>query len=279
MSVPPSSPVVLVTGSSKGGIGFSLCEAFAAKGCVVYATARRLESMEGFSSSNIRPLVMDVVDDSSVHGAVDHVVEEAGRIDIVVANAGVPCHGPILDIPIEQAKNALDTNVLGMLRLAQAVFPHMAARKRGTFMTIGSIVGETPTPWAGVYCASKSAVHALTETLQMEARALSPDIHVTLVAPGGVISNLPTNSKFELPSTSLFKAYLPAIVARLESSQKDGSMPTAAFASRVADAALARKGAPRYLTLGGNSGLFAVFKWLPKGLVLWILWRNLAKLK
>lgn len=69
------------------------CEAFAAKGCVVYATARRLESMEGFSSSNIRPLVMDVVDDSSVHGAVEHVVEEAGRIDIVVANAGVPCHG------------------------------------------------------------------------------------------------------------------------------------------------------------------------------------------
>lgn len=52
--------------------------------------------MEGFSSPNIRLLVMDVVDDPSVHGAIEHVVEEAGRIDIVVANAGVPCHGVYL---------------------------------------------------------------------------------------------------------------------------------------------------------------------------------------
>ncbi|KAF8599711.1 hypothetical protein BDV93DRAFT_292436 [Ceratobasidium sp. AG-I] len=56
-------------------------------------------------------------------------------------------------------------------------------------------------------------------------------------------------------------------------------MPTSVFASRVVDAALARKGAPRYLTLGGNSGLFAVFKWLPRGLVLWILWKRFSKLK
>ncbi|KAF8599710.1 NAD-binding protein [Ceratobasidium sp. AG-I] len=279
MSIPPSPPVVLVTGCSKGGIGFSLCEAFAARGCIVYATARQLESMEDFSSSNIRPFVMDVMDDSSVNNAVGHAINEAGSIDIVVANAGVSCHGPTLDIPIERAKATFDTNVLGMLRLAQAVFPHMAIRKRGTFVTIGSVVGETTTPWAGIYAASKAAVHALTETLQMEARALSPNIHVTLIVPGGVISNIVKNSKLELPPTSLFKAYIPAIVARLQLSQTPGSMHTNMFASGVVDAVMARKGPPRYLTLGWRSGLFAAFKWVPKRILLWYLWRKYSKVK
>ncbi|KAF8599709.1 NAD-binding protein [Ceratobasidium sp. AG-I] len=279
MSVPLNSPVVLVTGSSKGGIGFSLCEAFAAKGCTVYATARRLESMEGFNSPNIRPLVMDVVDDSSVNEAVQYTIKEAGRIDIVISNAGVTCYGPTLEVPIEQARATFDTNVLGMLRLAQAVFPHMAARKQGTFITIGSLGGEVPTPWAGVYAASKSAVHALTETLQMEAQALSPDIRVTLIVPGGVISNIAKNSKVELPSTSLFKPYLPTIVRRVELSQTSKSMPTAVFASQVADSVLGRKGPPRYLTLGWRPSAFKTFKWLPRGLALWYLWRKFSQIK
>ncbi|KAG9074402.1 hypothetical protein FS749_014050 [Ceratobasidium sp. UAMH 11750] len=276
MTVPPSSPVVLVTGCSQGGIGFALCEDFAAKGCTVYATARRLESMEAFTSPNIRRRVMDVTQDESVRKTVEAIAEEAGRIDIVVANAGVPCHGPILDIPIDQARNVFETNVLGMLRLAQAVFPYMAVRKCGTFITIGSIVGEFPTPWAGLYSSSKFAVHALTETLQMEARALSPDIHVMLVAPGGVKSNLPTNSKFQLPENSLFRHCLPAITARLQLSQTGNSMPTPKFAAQVVNAALSKNGAPRYMSIGANTMLFKFFKWLPRGLVLWLLWGRIG---
>ncbi|CAE6511514.1 unnamed protein product [Rhizoctonia solani] len=196
MTATPSSPVVLVTGSSRGGIGYSLCEAFAAKGCIVYASARRLETISSFSNSDIRQLIMDVTSDSSVHKAVEQIVEEVGRVDIVVANAGIPCHGPVLDIPIDYAKQAVDTNVLGVLRLAQAVFPYMASRKRGTFITIGSVGGPTPTPWAGVYAATKAAAHAITETLQMEAKALSPDIRVMLVLTGGVKYALPFSPSF-----------------------------------------------------------------------------------
>ncbi|KAG8773890.1 hypothetical protein FRC12_002259 [Ceratobasidium sp. 428] len=276
MSVPPSSPVVLITGCSQGGIGFALCEEFAAKGCIVYATARRLESMDAFTHPNIRRRTMDVTQDESVSKTVEGIVQEAGRIDITVANAGVPCHGPILDIPIDQARNVFETNVLGMLRLAQAVFPHMALRKRGTFITIGSIVAEFPTPWAGLYCSSKSAAHALTETLQMEARALSPDIHAMLVAPGGVKSNLPTNSKFRLPESSLFKHCLPAIAARLQLSQTGNSMPTPKFAAYVVSSALSKNGPPRFISTGANVMLFKLFRWLPRGLVLWLLWRKIG---
>ncbi|CAE6511505.1 unnamed protein product [Rhizoctonia solani] len=206
MAAPPSSPVVLITGSSHGGIGYSLCETFAARGCTVYASARRLETISSFSHSSIRPLIMDVTSDASVHKAVEQIIEEAGRVDIVVANAGVPCHGPVLDVPIDQAKQALDTNVLGVLRLAQAVFPYMASRKRGTFITIGSVMGYNSSPWAGIYAATKAAAHAITETLQMEARALSPDIRVMLVVTGGVKQVLAPNHS---TPTNLFR--LPPI--------------------------------------------------------------------
>ncbi|KAG8752099.1 hypothetical protein FRC11_008694, partial [Ceratobasidium sp. 423] len=197
---------------------------------MLYASARRLETISSFSHPAIRQLVMDVTSDSSVHKAVEQIIEEAGRVDIVVANAGIPCHGPVLDIPIDYAKQAIDTNVLGVLRLAQAVFPYMASRKRGTFITIGSVAGLTPTPWAGVYAATKAAAHAITETLQMEAKALSPDIRVMLVVTGGVRSNIANNSSFTLPPTSLFQAYLPNIVGRLQLSQTGLSMPTAEYA-------------------------------------------------
>ncbi|KAF8711727.1 short chain dehydrogenase [Rhizoctonia solani] len=230
MAAPPSSPVVLITGSSHGGIGYSLCETFAAKGCIVYASARRLETISSFTHPHIRPLIMDVTSDVSVHKAVEQIIEEAGRVDIVVANAGVPCHGPILDISIDDAQKALNTNVLGVLRLAQAVFPYMASRKRGTFITIGSVMGYNASPWAGMYAATKAAAHAITETLQMEAKALSPDIRVMLVVTGGVKSNIANNSTFVLPSTSLFQNYLPNIITRIQSSQTGPSMPTAEYA-------------------------------------------------
>ncbi|CAE6370228.1 unnamed protein product [Rhizoctonia solani] len=279
MAAPPSSPVVLITGSSHGGIGYSLCEAFAAKGCTVYASARRLETISSFSHPSIRPLIMDVTSDVSVHKAVEQIIEEAGRVDIVVANAGVPCHGPILDVSIDDAQKALDTNVLGVLRLAQAVFPYMASRKRGTFITIGSVMGYNTSPWAGMYAATKAAAHAITETLQMEARALSPNIRVMLVVTGGVKSNIANNSKFVLPSTSLFQTYLPNVIARIQSSQTGPSMPTSEYAKGVVNAALRKGGAPRTLEIGGHTLLFKIFRWLPRGLVMFILWRQLGKLR
>ncbi|CAE6417042.1 unnamed protein product [Rhizoctonia solani] len=279
MALISDSPVVLVTGSSRGGIGYSLCEAFAAKGCTVYASARRLETISSFTHSSIRSLIMDVTSDASVHKAVEQIIEEAGRVDIVVANAGIPCHGPVLDIPIDYAKQAMDTNVLGVLRLAQAVFPYMASRKRGTFITIGSVAGPTPTPWAGVYAASKAAAHAITETLQMEAKALSPYIHVMLILTGGVKSNIANNSIFTLPATSLYQAYLPNIIGRLQMSQTGPSMPTAEYAKGVVEAALRKGGPPRTLSIGAHTFLFKVLRWIPRWVVMWYLWRRMGRLR
>ncbi|OBZ78692.1 NADPH-dependent 1-acyldihydroxyacetone phosphate reductase [Grifola frondosa] len=152
-----SPKVVLITGCSKGGIGFSLCEEFASQGCKVYATARKLESMEGFAHENIEQLKLDVTSDEDVHEVISTVIEREGRIDVVVNNAGAACMGPLIDISMDDIRRTYETNTFSIIRMAKAIIPYMAARKSGTIVNIGSVVGETPTPWSGVYASTKSA--------------------------------------------------------------------------------------------------------------------------
>ncbi|KAH7929147.1 NAD(P)-binding protein [Leucogyrophana mollusca] len=268
-----SSKVVLVTGCSKGGIGFHLCERFADQGCVVYATSRRLETMQGFAHSSIRTLSLDVTSDESVQSAVQHILEESGKIDIVVNNAGALAIGPLIEVSIDQVKKAFDTNTFSALRVAKAVIPSMVARKRGLVVNIGSIAGEIPTPWNGLYCAAKAALHSLSNVLAMECQPFGVD--VMLVAPGGVRSNIAINqaATLELSSDSFYKPYINAILARMNISQGKGSMDTAAFAKRVVQSALSPK-PPAYMTLGHNSRVFAVLLWFPRRFVRWVIMRT-----
>ncbi|KAH7334297.1 hypothetical protein B0J17DRAFT_672853 [Rhizoctonia solani] len=272
------SPVVLVTGCSLGGIGYSLCEAFAAQGCTVYATSRRLESMTTLTHPSIHCLEMDVTSDSSVRKCVEQIIHEAGRVDLAIANAGIGCYGPVLDVSVEDVKAAMDTNVLGVLRLAQAVFPHMASRKQGTFMTVASVSSYMVIPWSGLYCASKAAASSLTEALQMEARALSPDIHVTLIVAGGVKTNFPNNSRFQFPENSLFKSYAPGIKSVIEIPKRDSVMPPSQFANHIVHAALSKQGPPQTISYGTYSTLFWILRFLPAWFLHWLLWKLYGKI-
>lgn len=85
--------VVLITGCSRGGIGFALCEEFAAAGCKVYATARRESAVDGFSHEKIEKLVLDVTDEANRQSVINKVFRESGRLDVLVNNAGVMCPG------------------------------------------------------------------------------------------------------------------------------------------------------------------------------------------
>ncbi|KAI0066437.1 oxidoreductase [Artomyces pyxidatus] len=267
-----SSKVVLVTGCSAGGIGFELCEAFAQQGCRVYATARKVEKMAGFKHQDIQRLALDVNSDASVHEVISTIIDREGRIDIVVNNAGIAAHGPILEVPFDIVRDAFETNVYSVLRVARAVVPHMAARKQGLLVTIGSISGETPIPWAGIYGASKAAVHSITEILSMECRPFNID--VMLVSPGGIKSHIADNytTRFTLPENTLYKDYIEGILRRLNTSQ-DGGLATEVFAERVVAKALLAK-PPSYYTLGKSAMTFAFFKWLPRSWVLNALWRR-----
>ncbi|KAJ7596795.1 oxidoreductase [Mycena floridula] len=269
--------VVLITGCSAGGIGFSLqepfpCEQFAKDGCKVYATSRRLESMSGFQSPNIETLAMDVTNDEDVQRVVSQIAEREGRIDILVNNAGILGIGPIIDQTLEFAKLVFDSNVFSIIRVSKAVIPVMAKRKSGVVVNIGSVVGETPTAWNGLYSASKAATINLSEVLWAECKPFNIQVVVKL-SQGSVKSNISNNSAkvFELPPDSLYKAFLPSILRRLNSSQGPNRITSEEFARQVAFKVLSRN-PPRYMTLGGNSRMFSLFKWLPRTWVLSYLW-------
>ncbi|KAJ7246297.1 oxidoreductase [Mycena haematopus] len=266
-------PVVLVTGCTSGGIGYALCERFAAEGCRVFATARRLETMSGLAAHPLISLqTLDVTVDEDVHRVVALIVAEAGRIDIVVNNAGFLGVGPLIEQPLDNVKATFDANTYGALRVAQAAFPHMAARRSGLIINIGSVVADIAVPWNGLYSATKAAVRSMSDILHMELKPFN--IKVMYIAPGAVRSNIANNqaARFSLREGSLFTEFLPNIIQRMNGSQGPSSIPAEKFAREVVRRAL-QKNPPRYMTVGGNATTFKILGWLPRGLVLWYLWR------
>ncbi|KAJ3728120.1 oxidoreductase [Lentinula guzmanii] len=280
--------VVLVTGCSAGGIGAALCEEFAARGCQVYATARNPTKMEGLNHPRIEKLPLDVTSDEDIKRIVDHIVGKEGKIDIVVNNAGTGAAGnasivfvfatcsALLDQNMDTIRQAFDINTFSILRVCRSVLPIMARRKKGLFVNIGSVVGDTPVPWNGLYSATKAATHMISEVLSMECRPFN--ISVMNVVPGSVRSNIAKNmtKNFELPENSLYSAFVPNIIKRINASQSEHSMPTAEFAKAVVSKALS-KNPPLRFTAGGNSTIFAIFRWLPRTFVFGYLWRMYSK--
>lgn len=270
-----ATKVVLVTGCSEGGIGYSICKAFAEKGCIVHATARRAESMTSLTKLDIQTHVLDVTSDEQTQRVVDSILKREGRLDIVVCNAGVHCLGPVVDITPTQAAQVFDTNVLAPLRMARAVMPHMASRRSGVIINIGSSVGEIPIPFSGLYCASKAAVHSMTRVLTEEARPFG--VSVMLAAPAAVRSHLADNHAptYELPEDSLYKSYKDKIIRRLYSSQQADSMDTDKYARMLVERAL-RKKVPQFWHEGGGVWRFKIMVWLPMTLAMSITWYIVA---
>ena len=162
----PGTRVVLVTGASSG-IGED--------------TARRLQAL---AADGIRPLAMDVTDDASMSAVVNRILEETGRIDVLVNNAGYGSYGAIEDVPIDEARRQFEVNVFGLARLTQLVTPHMRTRGSGTIINISSIGVRLTTPLGGWYHATKYAVEALSDALRIE---LAPfGIDVVVVEPGAI---------------------------------------------------------------------------------------------
>ncbi|KAH9897829.1 NAD-P-binding protein [Cubamyces lactineus] len=276
MTMSTSKPVVLVTGCSKGGIGFSLCEEFASRGCIVYATARRLEAMQGFTHPDIHILALDVTSDENVREVVQSVIEREGHLDILVNNAGLGNTGAVIDVDMQEIMRTFDTNVYSVIRMAKAVIPHMAARKSGTIVNVGSIAGEIPIPWGGIYAATKAALHSLSETLYMECKPFN--INVVLLAPGGVKSNIAANQaeRVQLPAGSLYADYVDSILAKLHMGQRNKPTPTDVFSRQVVDAVLKRP-PRRYLTLASMSTTYWILSWFPRTWVLNLFWKRLGE--
>ncbi|KAI4317222.1 hypothetical protein L6164_025112 [Bauhinia variegata] len=257
-------PVVLITGCSQGGIGHALACAFAAQRCTVVATSRSRSSM-GDLDQNPRFFLqeLDVQSDESVQCVVNNVVQRYGRIDVLVNNAGVQCVGPLAEIPLSAIQNTFDTNVYGSMRLVQAVVPHMASRKKGKIVNVGSIIAMASGPWSGAYSASKAALHALTDTLRLELSLFGID--VVNVVPGAIKSNIGNSAIAtynRMPEWKLFKPFESAIRERADLSQGPKSTPSDEFAKNTV-AAILKTSPPAWFSYGHYSSIMAIMYHLP----------------
>jgi NAD(P)-dependent dehydrogenase (short-subunit alcohol dehydrogenase family) len=258
-----SEQVVLITGCSSG-IGRALATELHSQGQRVFASARKVSALEGLACERV---ALDVTDADSIQRAVSEVVAKAGRIDMLINNAGFNLVGPLAEVPLEGVRRLLETNVTGLLALTQAVVPHMARRRQGRIVNVGSVVGLLATPFAGPYCASKSAVHMLSEVLRMECAPLGIDVIV--VQPGGVQSNIAETASADLARyarpESLYKSVYKYIEKRAQASQ-DKPMSSAAFAAQVSRAILAER-APRVVRAGRGAHVYPSLSRLPAPLL------------
>jgi NAD(P)-dependent dehydrogenase (short-subunit alcohol dehydrogenase family) len=187
-----SSQVVLITGSSTG-FGRLIAETLARNGHTVFATMRDPAGRNAANASEIRALAkreslllhvveMDVTDDSSVERAVHACVEQAGRIDVAINNAGYGVIGLTEAITTEQALQLMNTNFFGPVRVNRAVLPYMRRQRSGLLLHISSGAGRIVIPSFGHYCASKFALEALAEAYHYE--LAGQGIESAIVQPG-----------------------------------------------------------------------------------------------
>ncbi len=184
------SPVVLVTGVSSG-IGRAVASAFAEEGFEVFGTSRNPRATQPVAGVEL--IQLDVTDDASVTAAVSTVVQRAGRIDIVVNNAGAGVFGAAEETSVAQAQQLFDTNFFGLVRLTREVLPYLRAQRSGRIINIGSVLGFLPSPYGSLYAASKHAVEGYSESLDHETRDFG--VRVSVVEPGY------TNTSFEANAT------------------------------------------------------------------------------
>jgi short-subunit dehydrogenase len=169
--------VAIVTGAS-AGIGDATTRALASAGYRVFGTYRKPPHSK---SASVEYLVCDVTSDGSVEAAVNEVLAKAGRIDLLVNNAGVGLIGGAEESSLAQAKSLFDVNLFGVMRTTKAVLPVMRQQRAGRIVNLSSVQGLIPAPYMALYASSKHALEGYSESLDHELR--DAGVRVVLVEP------------------------------------------------------------------------------------------------
>jgi len=176
-----TSRTVLITGCSTG-IGRACAQRLARAGHTVYATARRVESIEDLRAAGCRTLALDVTDEDSMVAAVKAIEDTHGAVGVLINNAGYSQRGAIETIPLDAVRRQFETNVFGLVRLTQLVLPKMRDQRWGKIVNLGSMGGKLVFPGGGHYHATKHALEAISDALRFEVRGFGID--VILLEPG-----------------------------------------------------------------------------------------------
>jgi short-subunit dehydrogenase len=240
MTVDWTDRVVLITGASSG-IGRALAVAWARRGARVGLLARRAEALEEAAGAvkaaggRAFAVVADVRRAEAVKAAVELVEREWGRVDVLVANAGVG-GGPMRarEFPLERATEVFETNVVGVMNSVAAVLPGMVARGEGHVVGISSIAGFQGLPASGAYCGSKAALSTFLQSLRVELRGSG--VRVTTIHPGFIRTPLTEGRGRRMPFLMDVEPAAEQIVRAVERGRSTYAFPwQLALIARVAN--------------------------------------------
>ncbi len=257
---------VCITGCSSG-IGHETAQAFLDEDWQVYATARDPDDIADLAEAGCEAVELDVTNDARVQAVVERIIDETGRIDCLVNNAGYGQLGPIEDVPVGAVEDQFDTNVYGPHRLVREALPYMRDQEGGTIINVSSLAGRVSYPGGGVYCGSKAALEAMTDALRVEADRF--DVDVVLIEPGPVdtgFSDRAVDATRDLPRSAEYSDIYSIIDDRQAiGGGGPGAIPPTEVADWIVHAASSTKPDSRY-PVGTLAKVGSLARFLPDGI-------------
>src|SRR2546425_5173719 len=223
-----ANKVAIVTGSATG-IGYETAVHLAKNGFRTYATMRNLQKANGIkemAKTENLPLSLiqlDVTDDISINKAIDTVINESGRVDVLVNNAGYGLIGSIEDMSVEELKAQYETNVFGVFRVTQAVLPHMRKQHNGIIVNISSLAARVGLPLFSAYVSSKFALEGLSESMAYELQPFG--IKVVIIEPGNIKTNFRSEKAARAKKDSTYYTMTQSTIETIEGMVKQGMHP------------------------------------------------------
>jgi NADP-dependent 3-hydroxy acid dehydrogenase YdfG len=248
------SKAVLITGCSSG-IGEATARRLAERGWTVYASARRIESIEHLREAGCKLLALDVTDEQSMSAAVSAVEQAEGAVGVLVNNAGYSQGGAVESVSMEAIRRQFETNVFGLTRMCQLVLPGMRAQRYGKIVNVSSMGANFTFPGGGFYHSSKFAVEAISDALRFEVRGYGVDVIV--MQPGLILTNFGEAAGHSIDSGANaaggpYAEFNTAVAKATREVYEDGPIgklggPPLAVAKKIERALRARRPKTRYL--------------------------------
>jgi len=265
--------VVLITGASSG-IGKQTAITMIGLGYKVYAVARRAEEMEDLKELGGYPLSMDVTKESEIRKVVEQILEESGKIDVLINNAGYATQGPVEQVPVDEARKMFEVNLFGLGLLTQMVLPSMRERRSGKIINISSGAGKVYFAMGAWYVASKHAVEGWSDCLRVEMKPFNVD--VVLIEPGAIstgFNDVSLNPLLDNYGDGSYSKMVHSLVDFSREGEKDNkaSSPPSVITDLILKAMKAKKPKPRYAGGAMVKQIMFVRKWAGDRLYDWII--------
>jgi NAD(P)-dependent dehydrogenase (short-subunit alcohol dehydrogenase family) len=242
-----STRVALITGATSG-IGAAAARSLSGQGYTVYAAGRRPDRLATLAQNGLIPLKLDVTDDAARVAAVERIIAEQGRIDLLVNNAGYGALGAIEDTDRDEGRRQFEVNVFGPFRLIQLVLPHMRMQGSGRIVNVSSAGGKIYSPLGGWYHGTKFALEGMSDCLRVEAAAFGID--VVIIEPGATVTEWGLIAADHVERTSGHGAYAAgaqALASSLRSESRRGrNAPASVVAKTIVTASTVRRPKTRY---------------------------------